>query len=94
MVDSENHNLFTITVLSDALLEYKFKINMKYADYTYTIRFWHGSGKLQIVLDSTNYIKGKWEFPLDMNQSAMADKIEADINTMVIKKYNNSDFYD
>lgn len=57
------------------------------------IRFWHGSGKLQVILNSTNFINGKWEFPLNMEQSAMADKIETDIDEMVTKHHDSTDFY-
>lgn len=94
MEDTDTYNLYTITVLKDTLLEYSFTIDMKHCQYMYSIRFFHGTGKLQIILTSTNYIKGQWEFPLDMSQSAIADKIEADINTMVMKKYDNSGFYE
>ena len=94
MEDTDTYNLYTTTVLKDTLLEYSFTIDMKHCQYIYSIRFFHGTGKLQIILTSTNYIKGQWEFPLDMSQSAIADKIEADINTMVMKKYNNSGFYE
>lgn len=91
MEDTEDCKLYTITVMCNCEDCYEFNLDMKFGHYKYTITSW--LGKLRISLDSQNYIKGKWEFPLDMNQSAMADKIEADINTMVMKKYNNSDFY-
>lgn len=91
MEDTEDGNLYSITVMCNCEDCYEFNLDMKFGHYKYTITSW--LGKLRISLDSQNYIKGKWEFPLDMNQSAMADKIEADINTMVMKKYSNSDFY-
>lgn len=94
MENTDTSNLYTTSVLKDTLLEYSFRIDMKFCQYIYSIRFFHGTGKLQIILTSTNYIKGQWEFPLDMSQSAMADKIEADINAMVMKKYGNSGFYE
>lgn len=93
MEGSENFNLYTIEVIEDTLLKYRFKLNMKFASYTYTIMFWHGSGKLLVILDSTNYIKGRWEFSLAMDQNEIADKIENDIDTMVKNRYENGDFY-
>lgn len=86
MKDSEHSDLFNISVSINCADCYEFYINMKYGHYKYTITKW--LGKLRVSLDSQNYIKGKWEFPLDMNQTAMADKIEADIDAMVMKKYN------
>ena len=90
MEGTENRNLYTITVMCNCEDCYEFYLDMKYGHYKYTITNW--LGKLRVSLDSQNYIKGKWEFPLDMNQTAIADKIEADINAMVMKN-NNFDFY-
>ena len=93
MEGANNFNLYKIEVIKDTLLEYEFKLNMKFACYNYVIRFWHGSGKLQVILNSTNFINGKWEFPLNMEQSAMAGKIETDIDEMVTKHHDSTDFY-
>lgn len=91
MEGTEESNLYTVTVMCNCEDRYEFYLDMKFGHYKYNLTSW--LGKLRISLDSQSYIKGEWEFPLDMNQSAMADKIEADINTMVMKKYNNSNFY-
>lgn len=92
MEDNEDSKLYSITVMCNSEDCYEFNLDMKFGQYKYTITNW--LGKLRVSLDSQNYIKGKWEFPLDMNQSEIADRIEADINTMVLKKHNNPNFYD
>lgn len=91
MEGTEESNLYTITVMCNCEDCYEFYLDMKFGHYKYTLTSW--LGKLRVSLDSQTHIKGKWEFPLNMSQSAIADKIEADINAMVMKKYDNSDFY-
>lgn len=83
MDDANNSTLYTITVVHNCIDCYEFYLNMKIGRYKYTIT--RNLGKLNVLLESTTFINGCWEFPLNMNQSAMADKIEADINAMVMK---------
>ena len=83
MEGSNNQNLFKSTIIKDTLLEYHFSIDLKFAKYIYTISFFHGTGQLQVVLSSTTFIKGQWNFTLDEDQNKMADIIERDIDKMV-----------
>lgn len=91
MEGTEESNLYTVTVMCNCEDCYEFYLDMKFGHYKYNLTSW--LGKLRVSLDSQSYIKGEWEFPSDMSQSVIADKIEADINAMVMKKYDNSDFY-
>ena len=93
MKDSMNGNMFQISVTINCKDYYEFYIDMNYDKIKYSL--FEKYGKLEVTLDSRTYIKGKWEFNSNMNQSDMADKIESDIDKMVMnfgKSHNSYDF--
>ena len=91
MEGKDSFNFYKVSVLEDSEHKYVFNLDMKYGHYNYTI---YDIGDLVVKLSSTTYIKGAWKFPLKGDQNSIADKIEDDINTMVINYHENKDFYD
>lgn len=82
--NTEACNYITIEVMEDVLLKYVFKMHVGPTYYKYTIGLCHGTGKIYIILESPTLLNCKWEFTPDYPQEEMAQKIEDDVDKMVM----------